>query len=722
MTRTLLYFAASVMIPSCLVFAGALENLDATLSKANSVESFLGNVELKNKYKKEVDAYTGQEDFNCRGLGNNLRELDVLQSKVHGFSEKMFKPTATPVSFEVDGMKITQVPRPFHAVWLTKATEGCGQRACTDKDKILRDPYTAVMDGTKFFIVEKEGKFTGSSITVLPVKRDKEKFDLVLENDSAHVLSAATLNKVLDKVKRLSKRTVLAVKLNKNKADTYYSFDGEPYFPLSEVKLEDPRAEQIFLAVGRRCGNGTGASESDTSNAITVGAAPGAVPVSGAPVNNNSNSNTNANNFMANLTINNQTGEASKELSELLKKDPKGLESKLQDISKNAPDKASRDKAKDLLSYAKNANSVDPGAYPIMPGGSQEPAVAGRSPASISSPNIKLGSGASRAAGAKGVHSLAGSGAGSFSGASTTAGEAGFVGGGPGLSGNGAFPNGNTARGRSGSGAGSGSGASASASAGTPPTLSEAEQKPVPEKKSSGADSLREAAKDSAGNKRQAENTPHSDKVQKEDNKDKGEPSKNPASGAAAAAVGKAGSTVGKDGDPVTGSGGAKKPDSENPPLTSNGNTKQSSQPWDTNSPDKSGNQNRSESLLDKVGNTIHAIFEEEHKKPAATQNNPPVAVRAPFSENPGLLKEIADNQNNPEYVSKATEALAKMVSENTHNRDAIDFMTKLRNNPQTQHIADQAMLLANYCSCKACDCCTEQQIRDENRNPLCKK
>lgn len=183
---TIHHLALALFLASAIFASRAArseEPMEPVAKQATSLGDFLKRPVLTEAYDRALRDYLGRDRFPCESFSGVVKRLKVLNERFPELASRLWKASGSlPVmKVEVEGatFHFRPVSRKLHAVWADASGDGCPSDGCEKADPLAPSRWTALIEGAELFWVEKDGKFLGSSVWVLPVQRNGQKYGLV---------------------------------------------------------------------------------------------------------------------------------------------------------------------------------------------------------------------------------------------------------------------------------------------------------------------------------------------------------------------------------------------------------------------------------------------------------------------------------------------------------------------------------------------------------------
>ncbi len=123
-------------------------------------------------YESAAKQYFGEQNFSCEKFGTITGDINQLRHAILNLDQILnvvpTYPTLTISSFVIRPLK------PMHAIWFDTHAMGCGQTICEMADPNAPERWAALLEGSQYFAVEQEGKFTGTVFLLTPLQKGGE--------------------------------------------------------------------------------------------------------------------------------------------------------------------------------------------------------------------------------------------------------------------------------------------------------------------------------------------------------------------------------------------------------------------------------------------------------------------------------------------------------------------------------------------------------------------
>lgn len=273
MSKRLLHIVFSIcLFGAGALFASSLQELDEVLEVNGGVTEVLGNKSKWQFYEKHLVQYLGKENLNCQKFEDAKKTLADLSSKLPHYTERLSRGNKAEVFHYKDASgnqySLRKISHAFHTLWMFPQRNECKFSVCNERDELLVERWTAGLIGAQNYVLERNGKYQGVTITIVPVQKKRVRSLFVIPLESKPALGAK-----LDGKGSLLKDGILKDLMKALSAQKVYIVQGKSSSPkgfsawelsslgnvvgsvenLEEFKLEDPAASVIRSAIVKNC-------------------------------------------------------------------------------------------------------------------------------------------------------------------------------------------------------------------------------------------------------------------------------------------------------------------------------------------------------------------------------------------------------------------------------------------------------------------------------------
>ncbi len=177
--------------------ASSLSELEKPLRRHSTLVAFLNDLPALLRYKKALEGYYGTQTFSCERFEITVERLRALVGKIPKLAERLWEPVSSPEVGpfqESAGGKKTRaefrflpVPRRLHALW-ADAASGCGAESCALTESLGDRRWRVAREGTSTFVLEKDRRFTGGFVNVVPLTASSSSPRFLVLRGGARVL------------------------------------------------------------------------------------------------------------------------------------------------------------------------------------------------------------------------------------------------------------------------------------------------------------------------------------------------------------------------------------------------------------------------------------------------------------------------------------------------------------------------------------------------------
>ena len=254
-------------------------DLESFIQSTQSLQKVMADPATQRGYRKSLERYSSPAVPVSSGFDQALAQLARLRSQIRGLDAKLVTP-AKPMAFQYTGrggvvFRFERIARPFHSVWLLENLREAEPKACTARDSLLLDRWTPLLKDAQIFAVEKNEKFLGATVTLVPVEGNRLTYLLAVPQDPKNALPAKLLGAFLGDFQEREKPWMPLAQLSEDGKKGYQIFaldkNGAPakrLGPPDGFRLVDPMAKTIASTVATRC------SPAPSSTALAVTSMP----------------------------------------------------------------------------------------------------------------------------------------------------------------------------------------------------------------------------------------------------------------------------------------------------------------------------------------------------------------------------------------------------------------------------------------------------------------
>ncbi len=246
------------------VSAASLSDLGAFTQSSREVDRLFTDANRARTYREAIQSYASPRGDFSREFDAALEQLRKLRSQVGGVNERLLK-ARKPMAFQYSApskptYRFERISHPLHAIWLLRQLHEANTDACSARDALLVDRWTPILDGASVFSVERDGRYTGITLTLVPVRSVKETYLLVVPHDSASRLPTPLLEAFLRDYRKREPKTLPFALLTNPEISVFQiervDRDGRRagrLGPIEGFRLVDPLAPRIVAAVPGWC-------------------------------------------------------------------------------------------------------------------------------------------------------------------------------------------------------------------------------------------------------------------------------------------------------------------------------------------------------------------------------------------------------------------------------------------------------------------------------------
>lgn len=246
------------------VSAASLSDLGAFTQSSRQVEQLFTDPKRAKTYREAIQSYAAPRGDFSREFDATLEQLRKLRSQVGGVNDRLLK-TRKPMAFQYAApskptYRFERIAQPLHAIWLLRQLHEANTDACSARDTLLVDRWTPILDGASVFSVERDGRYIGITLTLVPVRAVKASYLLVVPNDSASRLPAPLLEAFLRDYRKREPKTLPFALLTNPEVSVFQiekvDADGRRagrLGPIEGFRLADPMAQKIAASVPGWC-------------------------------------------------------------------------------------------------------------------------------------------------------------------------------------------------------------------------------------------------------------------------------------------------------------------------------------------------------------------------------------------------------------------------------------------------------------------------------------
>ncbi len=279
--RFLKYLAlVGVLFQPRVAFAG-LSDLQAFTKSSQDFESLLLSGPRRKTYRQSLERYLPPASRSTVEFEANMERLKKLRTEIAGLGNRLLE-NRKPMAFQYAApqkptYRFERATNAFHSIWLLGSFRESNKDACSDRDTLLVDKWTPLLQEANLFAVEKDGKYTGITLTLVPVKTVRAKYLLVAPNDPSSQLPTPLLEAFLRDYRKREPATLPFALIAHNGASSgayqIYGIDAQGkrtsvLGPVKGFRLSDPMAERIVASVPDSCFRASVAISGSPSTAI----------------------------------------------------------------------------------------------------------------------------------------------------------------------------------------------------------------------------------------------------------------------------------------------------------------------------------------------------------------------------------------------------------------------------------------------------------------------
>jgi hypothetical protein len=178
-----------------------LSDLEEFARSPQQIEKVLSDPGLKQKYRKALENYGSKSAPLTQNFDQTWEQLRRLHAEVDGFKARL-ATTKKPLAFQYkhsskETYRFERVHEPLHTIWFLQNLHESEKDVCTQRDILLADRWTPMLKDASLFAVEKNGKYTGNTLTLVPVKSGSATYLLVVPSDTGSPLPQNLLESFL---------------------------------------------------------------------------------------------------------------------------------------------------------------------------------------------------------------------------------------------------------------------------------------------------------------------------------------------------------------------------------------------------------------------------------------------------------------------------------------------------------------------------------------------
>jgi hypothetical protein len=241
------------------VRAASLTDLQAFTQSAGATKRVFSDRTVQSNYRKTLERYIPKAAPSAQDFEKVWEQLAKLRKNVGPVNERLMAERK-PMAIQYSGKPFYRFERvqPLHSVWLLESMRE-PETTCGPRDSLLVDRWTPLLQDAAFFALEKDGKFTGSSVVMVPVRNGSSTFMLVSVGDRSAPIPPKLLAAFLRDYRTREPRALPYALLSKdkgayrmNRVDANGNSAGA-LGPVEGFQLVDPTARRITDAVPTRC-------------------------------------------------------------------------------------------------------------------------------------------------------------------------------------------------------------------------------------------------------------------------------------------------------------------------------------------------------------------------------------------------------------------------------------------------------------------------------------
>ena len=262
LARSWIFIALFAFGALCLpVRAASLSDLEAFTRSAANANRILADRGLQQAYRKALESYAPPKGPSAKEFETVWKQLELLRRQ--GLSSRLLEPRKPmAIQYAAPGkptFRFERLTRAIHSVWLLENTRG--GESCTPKDSLLLDRWAPLLKDVSMFAVEKDGRFIGTTLLLVPIKKAAASYTLVVPSDPSSQLPNPLLEAFLRDYRKRepgadpfamitqdspgSALRVAQVDANGKKSQPLGAFD--------QFQLKDPTAVKIAATAPTRC-------------------------------------------------------------------------------------------------------------------------------------------------------------------------------------------------------------------------------------------------------------------------------------------------------------------------------------------------------------------------------------------------------------------------------------------------------------------------------------
>ncbi|MBY0372169.1 hypothetical protein K2X33_15915 [bacterium] len=259
----------------------SLSDLGGFIRTAKDVPQAMTDKKWQQGYRQALERYSAPAKVPVSpSFDAAIAQLSKLRKQIRGVDARLTHP-AKPLAFQYsdaskDHFRFERVSQVFHSIWLLENLREVEPETCTARDSLLIDRWTPLLKDAHLFSVEKNKRFLGTTITLVPVDGGRLSYLLAVPHDPRHALPAKLLATFLkDFQKRERPWLPLALLADEGKGGyQIYLLDAQGkqtkrLGPAEGFTLQDPMAKTIASAVNPRCARPIAVSVAESDTAIT---------------------------------------------------------------------------------------------------------------------------------------------------------------------------------------------------------------------------------------------------------------------------------------------------------------------------------------------------------------------------------------------------------------------------------------------------------------------
>lgn len=299
------FFAVALFLASPLR-ATSLSDLDEVVDSNGGISTLLSNKAKWAFYERNLKNYLGEENLNCTKFDDAKKTLGDLNGKLPHYTERLAKESAPEIFHYNDKSQkpvftLRRITRAFHSLWMYPIRNECKFSLCTERDNLLVDRWTSGLIGVQNFALEKNGKYAGVTVTIVPVQKHKDRGLFIIPLELRPILNTVldekrtTLHDAImrDLIKKFPGQKLFVVRAKSANAKGFSAYDlssdGHTQGPLTnidEYRLSDPAASTVASLIVNACQGEKGTVVGVDPQSTAVGSDGGTVKAGGLKISN----------------------------------------------------------------------------------------------------------------------------------------------------------------------------------------------------------------------------------------------------------------------------------------------------------------------------------------------------------------------------------------------------------------------------------------------------